>query len=341
MLLTLPTFDPAIPTSFRSGSLGIRQLKMALCMSRLGWLTDEDFASITDESANAGTVQGLLQKAWDRAIGESYHYRLASTCATLFFPKDGEPCIDDGEEEKGKLYACVAYDAGHPECIAGGRAFEALEAKRKGLGRTIIALLDDVLRNFGVPHTIGGVLEMCSITEWMGEENEDMAIEEYLAEGEAIEDLEIVHFDTVVDGVPAWAYAPISAKNPLLTRQQLQREAKRLKDSPLGKIIAAMSRLSSLCAEGELFSPVENEYEPLEPPIVIGWEDDQQFIQYIDSFHNWYWQGESPPWVGAIRMEICEQGIQNALTMICHTGEVFKALDEVLVLIDAFQGDKP
>ena len=330
MLLTLPTLDPCIPKSFRTGTLGVRQLKMMLAMSRLGLLTDDDLAGINAATVDAGIVMATLEAAWLRAVGDVYEYKLNSAYATLIFPDLGE--LDVHEENSVSLYAGVVYQSSQPEWIAGGKVFEALEEAHKGLGKTVISEIDSVLSRFGCPHTINGVLDMCSRTEWMGEENEKVMLEEYADE---VNTDDVVRFVDVVEGVPEWAYKP-DPDFKYLTSDQLDRQVKRLGNNPLGKLVEVIARLARLLNAQPMFSELEQDYEPLDPPVVIGWNFPEQFDQYIDNYHHYQMEGESAPWSGAIRFEITESGISTALSHIRHTGSVLKALDEAIILIRDF-----
>ena len=332
MLLSLPTLSPEIPTSFRSGKLDVRSLKMALVMTRLGYLTDKDFASLDAATLDADAVMSLVKTAWNRALGDLYEFKVSSADATLFFPRQGE--LDVYEEDQAHSFAGVCFQSGSPEWIAGGKVFEALEANRKGLGKSALYVLDCALCSFGVPHTISGVLDMCSYSEWMGEADESLVLEEMEYEGADTSD--VVRFADVVANVPEWAYKHDNKSKPL-TADQLDRHAKRLGSTPLGKLVAALARLKRLDASGKpLYSDLEQEYEPLEPPVVIGWNEPYEFSQHIDAFHDYVMQGEQAPWAGAIRFELTEQAISEAIEQIRHTGSIFKALDEVLVLIKEY-----
>ena len=333
MLLSLPALSPEIPSSFRTGTIDVRMLKTALAMTRLGHLTDEDFGSLDVATMDAATIVSLVKKAWERALGDLYEHQVSSIEASFFLPQQGE--LDCYEEDQAKSFAGVCYESATPDWIAGGKVFEALEAHRKGLGVTALNVLDSALYSFGIPHTIRGVLDMCSYSEWMGEEDESLVLEEMESEGCETDD--VVRFDDVVAGVPAWAYKHYKTR-PVLTPDQLDKQAKRLGSTPLGKLVAALARLKRLdSSDKRLFSELEQEYEAIEPPIVIGWNEPYQFSQYIDSFHDYAMQGESAPWAGAIRFELTEQAISEAIEQIRHTGSVFKALDEVLVLIKEMQ----
>ena len=333
MLLSLPSLSPEIPTSFRTGKLDVRALKMALAMTRLGYLTDADFASLDVATLDADAVMSLLKTAWNRALGDLYDFTVSSADATLFFPRQGE--LDVYEEDHATAFAGVCFQSDTPEWIAGGKVFEALEANRKGLGKTALFILDCALCSFGIPHTIGGVLDMCSYSEWMGESDESLVLAEM--ESDEYDTSDVVRFDDVVAGVPEWAYKHNNKSKPL-TVEQLDKHAKRLGSNPLGKLVAALARLKRLdTSEKRLFSDLEQEFEALEPPVVIGWNEPDDFSQYIDTYHDYIMQGEQSPWAGAIRFELTEQAISEAIEQIRHTGSVFKALDEVLVLIKEFQ----
>ncbi len=330
MLLTLPKLAPDIPVSFRFGAIGQGQLKMALILSRLGWLTDDDFASIKSTTTNAATVLSLLRKAWDRAVGHLYDFRLLSCCATLSFPTDDCFYFDDGVEQPGHYYAGIAFDSGTPEWMAGGNIFEALEAQRKGLGATAVSLIDSVLSEFGFPHTISGVLAMVSYTDWMGESNEETVIADLLEQGVGEDEMEVPRRADVVDGIPEWAYCP----GEQLTTKQLKSEAKRMQNTYLREIVLKVAALSKIAPTGDLFPLKDDECAyPNFPLVVIGWATPDQFDRYIDNHFAYYCQGETPEFAGAIRFEITEKEISEAIATLQHTGIVLKTLDDLLILI--------
>ena len=304
---------------------------MVLLMSRLGLLTEDDTASITTASVSAASVLEILGNVWMRNLADSYDFEILSASATLIFPNRADiGYYEDLDPEK--MYAAVVFNAFTPEWIAGGAVFEALEARCPGLGRTTIHHIDAVLYHFGLPHTINGVLDMCRHLDWMGEDDETAVLEEL---GDEAEDADVVRFADVVAGIPEWAYSQESCSS-ILPPKKLQQQMKKLKNDPLGKIVAAIVRLDQLHHEMPLFTDMGEancDYEPCEPPVVIGWHTPNDFDQYLDNYQNYYMQGESPSWVGGIRFEIAEEGISEAVGHVLHTGRILKALDDALVLI--------
>ncbi len=53
--MSLPTFAPAIPLEIELGGVGIRHLRLALAMSRLGLITDEELNALGGDNAVSKT----------------------------------------------------------------------------------------------------------------------------------------------------------------------------------------------------------------------------------------------------------------------------------------------
>ena len=107
----------------------------------------------------------------------------------------------------------------------------------------------------------------------------------------------------------------------------------RLADAPVGKLLAALLRLKELDADDKSFAPAQEEYSwPNEPPIVCGWNDDEDFAQIFDDNYRYCCEGgEEPPWIGCVKFEPSEKSISESMTVIRHTGAVLQALDKALI----------
>lgn len=329
MLLTLPTFAPEIPAIIEFSPAGERHLRLVLAMSQMGMIVDGDLDGLRRTRMSASAIKGLIEKAWQRAVGQDYEFRLISAYARLILPNtSGDEMFTNADNEP---LIGVAINAAYPEWITVGRAFEAIEAEYPGLGRTSLSFLEGALSRFGCPHAPSGVFEMAQNMYWMGEENEDAVIEE---EGE---DADVPLRAVIFDGVPEWAYLAYSTELPRVANEEFATHAKHLADRPVGRLLAALLKLHQLnSVEGMFLDAYEDEEQdwqyPNEPPVVVQWNEERQFNQVIDDNARHYDEGgENPPWIGCIMFRPDVAGIQEALPRICHTGQVLRALDEALI----------
>lgn len=332
MLLTLPTFAPEVPAIIEFAPAGERHLRLVLAMSQMGMIADDDLAGLRRTRMSASAIRVLIEKGWQRAVGDDYEFRLISAYARLILPNtsgDEEFTSADKEPLVG-----VAINADRPEWITVGRAFESIENEYPGLGRTALGFLDQVLVRFGCPHTPSGMMEMCQNIYWMGEDNEDLVIEEMGGE-----DADVPRRDVLFDGVPEWAFNGYAPELPRVEPDDFAAHAERLSDRPVGRLMSALLKLHQINSIQGVFLDTpeeENEYGeasyPNEPPVVIEWDEDGQFNQIIDDHHRYEDErGEYPPWVGCVMFRPDVAGIQESLPRIRHTGQVLRALDEALI----------
>ena len=135
--------------------------------------------------------------------------------------------------------------------------------------------------------------------------------------------------------VPEWAYKTYGQERPSITDADFAAYVERLADAPVGKLLAALLRLKELDADDKSFAPAHEEYSwPNEPPIVCGWNDDEDFSQIFDDNYRYCCEGgEEPPWIGCVKFEPSEKSISESMTVIRHTGAVLQALDKALIEI--------
>lgn len=329
MLLTLPVFAPEVPAVIEFTPAGERHLRLVLAMSKLGMISDDDLTDLSRSSMSASAIRTLIEKGWQREVGGDYTFQVISAYARLILPhRDSE---EEFSTEAGAPLVGVAINCRHPEWIAIGKAFSAIEAQQPGLGRKALGILEGSLCHFGTPHTVGGAFEMAQHLYWYGEEDESVVLEEY---GDEADEADIPRRADLFDGIPEWAYVNISDKLPIASDEEFAAAVERLADHPVGKLLAALLHLDRIDSDNELFAtPYQNDEcsMPNEAPIVCGWNAEGDFDRILDDNYRYFAEGgEEPPWIGCVMFSPSEQGISESLPRIRHTGLVLRALDAAL-----------
>lgn len=328
MFLSLPVIAADVPAVIDFGTAGARHLRLALAMSRLGMISDEDLAPLRKTRMGESALKKLIDSGWQRTISADYEFSLISAYARLILATtDDEEFIDaDGEP-----VVVLAINAAAPTWIVIGKAIEAVEAAQPGLGRAALDILDATLCRFGFPLTPSGAFEIAQMLHWQGEDDEHATIEEYGG------DADVPTRADLFEGVPDWAYDWKRDKWPVVPASEFASHATRLTTDNIGPLLAALAELQHLERDvPTAFAGFDAErYEDcslFEPPIVTGWRSTEDFTRVFDDHFNWHSNGgEYAPWIGCIRFVPSEEGITNALPSIRHTGAVLRALDKALV----------
>ncbi len=330
MLLNLPVFAPEVPAVIDFTPVGTNHLRLVLAMSRLGMISDDDLVALDGMGMETSAIRDLIEKGWQREIGGDYSFRVISAFARLILPAPG---FDEEEftSPEGKPLVGIAINSGTPEWILSGKAFTAIESLQTGLGRKALAILEGSLCHFGEPHTAGGAFSMAQYLYWYGEDDESTALEEY---GDEAEEADIPRRADLFDGIPEWAYVNSSDEIPMASDDDFAEAVRKYANHPVGKLLAALHRLDITDCDEELFAaPYQSDDVsiPNEPPIVCGWNSEEDLYRIFDDNYRQRMEGgETPPWVGSIMFAPSEEGISAALPSIRHTGLVLRALDEAL-----------
>lgn len=329
MLLSLPVIAPEVPATIEFSPAGERHLRLVLAMSRLGMITDDDLASLRRTRMTTSAIRTLIERGWQRAIGSDYTFQTISAYARLILP-DGADEEFIGSDDTPLIG--LAINASQPAWISIGKAFTAIESEVPGLGSAALRILDSALCQFGTPHTPSGAFDLAQNLYWCGEEDESLAIEE---NGE---DCDVPTRAGLFGEVPEWAYKTFGQERPSITDAEFVAHVERLADTPVGKLLTALLRLKELDADDKSFAPAhEEEGWPNEPPIVCGWNDDEDFSQIFDDNYRYYCEGgDEPPWIGCVKFEPSEESISESLVAIRHTGAVLQALDKAIFEVKEF-----
>lgn len=336
MFLSLPVFEDEIPAIIEFGKVGSRHLRLALAMSRLGMIADDDLAPLQKGRMEEATLKRLIENGWKRTVAADYDFSLISAYARLILATNDD---EDFVDANGEPIVVFAINAATPAWIAIGKAIEAIEAAQPGLGRAALNILDETLCRFGIPLTPSGAFEISQMLYWQGEDDENAVLE---TEGE---DADVPTRADLFDGIPDWAFDWNRGKWPVVSLNDFASHASRLASGNLGAILSALAELLHLERNTPIsFAAFDAErYEDcqvFEPPIVTGWNTAEDFTRVFDDHYNWHCDGgEEAPWIGCIPFLPSEEGIANALPSIRHTGAVLRALDKALVAIRGFSNE--
>lgn len=329
MLLSLPSFAPEVPATIEFSPAGERHLRLVLAMSRLGMITDDDLAGLRRTRMNASAIRTLIERGWSREIGQDYDFKLISAFSRLILPDATEESFIGSDEMP---LVGFAINAAQPQWISIGKTFAAIESEAPGLGRAALQILNSALCHFGTPHTPAGAFDMASHLYWMGEEDEQLALEE---NGE---DCDMPRRADLFGAIPEWAYRCYGTDLLSLTDDEFAAHVARLAEKPIGKVLAALLHLKQVNGDDSQFAPPDEDSEwPNEPPIACGWDDDNDFGQIFDDNYRYFCEGgEEPPWVGCVRFAPTEESISESLKVIRHTGSILQALDRALIEVKEF-----
>ncbi len=329
MLLGLPVFAPEVPATIEFSPAGERHLRLVLAMSRLGMITDDDLTSLRRTRMTASAIRTLIERGWHRVIGGDYTFQTISAYARLILPEAADEEFIGSDDTP--LIGFV-INASQPQWFCIGKAFTAIESEVPGLGCAALRILDSTLCHFGAPHTPSGAFELAQNLYWQGEEDEALAIEE---NGE---DCEIPTRADLFGTIPEWAYKTYGTDRISITDAEFAAHVERLAGTPVGKMLAALLRLKELDTDDKPFAPAHEEHSwPNEPPVVCGWDEDEDFSQIFDDNYRYYCEGgDEPPWIGCVKFEPSEESISESLVAIRHTGAVLQALDKAIFEVKEF-----
>ena len=337
MFLNLPVLSPEVPETIEFGLPSPLLLRLALAMSQARMVSDDDLATLSEGAVTSLQLRSLVESAWKRCLGDRFDFEILSAYVHLVLPDKNDSFFSD---ESGDLKVGFVLDADQPDSVCFERIYEALEAKESGLGCKVMRVLDATLCAFGVPCSPSGAFEMAKYVYWQGEDNEQDAIEVF---GDEYEDAygEIVVRDEIFAGVPEAVYR---LSDVMEKPGELESLAERFCGCPLGKLLSLVSGLAKLNQVPALIPLGYDDYDcsmPFSPPVIINWNSDNDGLNRVfdDYFNSMNQCGESAPWVGAVVFDPTIEGIKEAIPLICHTGNVLKALDEVLIEIRRLENE--
>ena len=300
-------------------------------MSRSQMISDADLAVFSEGSVSPSQLRSLVESAWKRCLGDRFDFEVLTACVRLVLPDKSDGFFYDDSDG---LKVGFVLDADNPDSVSFWRVYEALEAEESGLGCKVLRVLDETLWAFGIPCSPSGAFEMAKGLYWQGEDNEQEAMEVYGDEYEEAYD-EIVVRDELFEGVPEAAY---TFPNERLLPAELDSLVDRSRGRPLGKLLGLVSNLANHAQASELIPLGYNDYDcsmPFSPPVILNWDSEKDNFQRVfDDYYNKVMEcGDCAPWIGAVMFEPSVEGIKESIPLICHTGNVLKALDEVLIEI--------
>lgn len=334
MLLTLPTFSPAIPTHYALNEASALQFRQALCLSRLGALPEAQLATLDGGNLSATDLDHLIAAGWSSLLDAYAGFERLSCSTRLTYGAKLEFPTSDAPQSHTLLYTVAAS---YPTWIGVGHVIEALDAHLPGAGIQVLEAIEHPLCLFGHPHSVTYFQSMAEYAWWYGEEDETVVLEE------CGEDCDVPRRSDLFAGLPEWAFVGQVAHE---TKASLTWDAieAAFADTPFAPLIAAAGKLRTLEISLELdreqqvglrsyYDDVE-EAMPAEPAAVLYWKDERQFNQLIDDHMQTIYEcGTNAPWALEWRFDPTPESIEDAMKRIAHTGHILKALDHALTLL--------
>ena len=340
MLLSLPTLAPTIPTKIEFGGVGLRHLSLVLALSRLGLVSETQFASLSQQSLTTSALNALIETALRSKFGELFDFQVLTASTTL------EVSSNDGNTDH--YHSNTLADTSIPfiadantscEWVRVGPFLLELDALEPGLGRLCLVVMDRLLCWFGYPHTPSGVMDMARDWCWYGEDDETTALAELTEEGSDPNDLDIVRRKDLIDGVPEWAYECHAKPDEWIWKTtDLPALASKHINTKFGAFLAQIAFIAETLERRDEIVSFYEDGMALFPPVVLCWDDKDQYDCVIDDVHDREMQsGEGAPWAWVIEMGLSEGEIGKGIGSICETGRVLKALDLALSVIKEYE----
>lgn len=340
MLLTLPAVAPEIPSVIEFGTHNDRHLRLALAMSRSGMLPDSVLARQRRSSFDSKAFIRLIETGWMREVGALFQFKAISAHATLIVPNGEDGAAHEFDRADGDSRCAVVLNAGHPNWFAVGKVAEGLEARRKGLGRKALDILDSALCWSCMPFTPSGAFDMAKMIYWQGEDDEKGVLAEYAEQGDDASD--VWKREELFRGIPDWAYN-YAAKSPKrLSDRGFSLIAKKMARTAYGPLLGHLARLNGLMGKKHhpLLPSPPDEFQCAEPMACLFWQEQDNLGRIYDDFWQFESEGEQAPYLGTIAFSLNEGDLSDALVRVRHTASMLHAIDDAIVALDALNKPK-
>lgn len=335
MLLSLPALSPAVPAEIAFGTHNPRHLHLALAMSRIGMIGEGALRPLRAARLNSTRLRRLIESVWEREIGPLFDFRLLTTDATLFVP-NGNSDEEAFVASDGTPQCAVVFNARYPLWFAVGDTLERLEALQPGLGVQALGVMERVLALFCLPFTPWGVCEMASTLYWEGYEDEAEMRAHLEEAGE--DDADLVTREDLFGEMPAWVPDAFfkAERYQAATPGALGLAAQYLADEPVAVLLGHLDRVEALCDErlAPLLPDPPEEYECMEPPAVLYWNEADQLHRVIDDWHAAYEGGEQAPYSLIVRFDLTPARLAQGLERVRHIGALLQAFDAALACFE-------
>jgi PRTRC genetic system protein F len=335
VLLTLPALAPDIPPVIEFGSHNERHLRLALAMCRSGMLPDSVLARQRRSRFDSSALIKLIETGWLREIAPLFDFKAIPAQATLLIPNGEGMSSEDFIGDNGEPQCAVVFNAGQPNWFEVGSVMESLEARQKGLGRKALDVIDSALCRWCMPFTPSGAFEMAQMLYWQGESDEKGVLAEYAANGDDASD--VWKRAEIFSGVADWVYDSTAKSPKHLSDRGFSRMAKQMAETRFGPLLGHLVRLNVLAGTDKraLLPDPPKEFQCTEPMAVLYWRENDNLGRVFDDYWQYESQGEQDPYLGTIAFSLGEQELSNALVRVRYASNMLKALDDVLVALDA------
>lgn len=318
MLLTIPTLDPAIPTTITLGRCGEAHLKMIRAMLAHGMISKTEIEHLTPASVDSAVLRRLIERGWTRKLAHGNDFQILGIRLFLDFT----PADRYTEDVWSLQFLGQGRDMSR---LAIGPQATALEALFAGAGQFVLAYVDAALSHFAhFPYTPGGAFSLASMLYWYGEDDEGAAMTQLIEEGADEDELDLPTRDYLFGQMPDWAYG--QAHTPVLPIADFQERIKAFEGTPFEAVLSGAARLAVRLAEAPLrLEPCEGDID--DALVLLTWEPETDpIIRVLDDYCNGIMQGGG-------EVAECLASIPIPLDLPQEFPESLDALDQALQVL--------
>lgn len=319
--ISIPTIDCAVPKKFV-----IRHDVKKTALS-LATFIDLGLVSEIDLEEPWETEDEVLGRAFNRFIEQE------GSGLTLYNPVIvlTDSLTDDGSSndfDTGDNILFSFYSKSRPYLLV-GEGSQEIENGYSGLGETLMYQIGRAVYATLDCATPQSCLDLAKYIYWQGEDDEMMVIEEYLAEGENPEDVEIYRRSDYFNNLPEWAADPKQKLSPAQLRKII-----RTSEGLVCEAAKAALELSQQLIDGYR-GPYFEEFigDNIDPALFVRWSEEDDVERIYDDYYYYATQSECTDSHGYYSVQPDKEGIGKAMEDIRQFFRILRALDTAFGLI--------
>lgn len=307
--LILPKIPATIPETLTVTDASTRAAKIVLSLLDLGLVNEEDVrgGNLPHEVIASALTRWVEERSADLKQHFDLRLGLTDSMGNLGYSEEMLEQLHS-EEPIPENSLKIAIYFGKANSYFLSEKVEALEKAAPGLGETALSRLYSALHQTMFAVTPCYALDEARHYYWMGEENEECAIEEMGEDEESYDGLKRSEFD---EWIPAWAANPCEK----LSRDQIEALAQR----------PGLTEVCNLLLENDendypFFvwseSLSEDGYQNLEYGCFLSWRDGDPVGRIFDDWANYMMQIGTTDLTGVYFLEPTTEGIADALNRV-------------------------
>lgn len=316
-----------VPTHHFINHEKARVAKTILALMELGLVSENDVAEPWQAESE------ILQRSLTRwAEKEGQGLNLFSPVLCIGDMPDG--VVDAAELDDNQ----IAIGISSCDALYGliGENTTIIEKEAPGLGETLLHYLDRALWTTLFAVTPASCLELAKQVYWMGEDDEQLVVEEAALSGENIDDLELFRKSDYLSTAPEWAADPLER----LRETQLVALAK--SENPLVRAAAHAAIDLAAVLKNQSFTPPswgEGGYaDPVNPAICLRWSEDDHVLRVFDDHYEYVIQTEGASDLhGLYTLQNSKEGLREALDNLSHLFARLRAAEQAINVIATFE----